>query len=815
MNEHGAANIASHHRDITSAGNAPVSNVVIAGADMATSLGADRHETWTRVCAGETNFVPMTAIEQSPAAGIPHGGQAPALPATFHPNLQRAPRYLRWVIDGALADAGLPRGDSTRWPALRIGVVLGTTLHGIRPAGRFLRSGQPHDLQGFLAGDVLAAATVGLPINATTLTTCSACSSGLNAVALGVTLLRSGEVDMVIAAGYDPVSEYVFAGFNSLRLISSTTHRPFATDREGMKIAEGYAAVVLERRDDERLRRGNASRPLATIAGFGESADANHLTQPLQDGSQAGRAITVASVDARVSLSEVHLISAHATATPANDAAEAASLSYAFGSAKPPAIVGFKSHLGHTLGAAGLVELILSASAMNDQVLPPTANVPAASVAFPHVQLNTTGSASPATVNHTLTMSLGFGGANHAMMLERPAVTDSNTGGRTATDSHARSPRSQPRHDVWITGVGVVLPHAAGNDAFASVTNLASLDVNARDGEAIADGDIAHLINARRTRRLNRFVKLSLAAAGEACRTAGLTDLRAIGDRASVLFGSTHGAVSYCESFYRQVVDEGIDAANPMLFAEGVPNVASAHLSMSLGVTGSCQTIIGTRTAGLDAIRLAAMRIAEGRCDLAITGAAEEGNATSADVYRTLLDDPSFTMGEGAVVLILESAASAVARGAAPLGSIDAGITVTGLQHKTASQWRASRKQVADLAGHTPIWTHATLKHCERLERCLANRHGQPLPSTHASERWTSAVECFSFDPLIAVARALLRQQSSTTPPNRDCDGATVLAADRHGQATGIRFCWGDKRQNAATVDHVAGDRAEAEGHRA
>ena len=191
-----------------------------------------------------------------------------------------------------------------------------------------------------------------IPITGFSATNCSACSSSLGSIALGVSLLRSGQLDLLVAGGYDTISEYVYAGFNSLRLVAALSAlRPFTKDRQGMKLAEGYGIVILERADDAARA---AISPLATILGYGESADAHHLTQPHPQGEGAARAISAALTSAGLTPAQIDLIAAHATGTPDNDAGEYAALSRVFGAglARVP-VVAFKSHLGHTLGGGG------------------------------------------------------------------------------------------------------------------------------------------------------------------------------------------------------------------------------------------------------------------------------------------------------------------------------------------------------------------------------------------------------------------------------------------------------------------------------
>src|SRR5207247_4173637 len=248
--------------------------VVITGAAVVTSLGLDHETTWRAGREGRCGGGPRTALEQPLPEGR-DGGQAVELPADFEPGRPREVRYLRRAILDALGDAGLPAGagqvDRLPYAPERCGLLFGTTLHGMRAAGRFLRTGDFEPLRTFLAASVLRAAARELPFAGLAATTCSACSSSLSSIALGVTLLRAGELDVVVAGGYDPVSEYVYAGFNSLRLVAEGPLRPFARGRAGMKVAEGYGVVVLERAGDARRRGGKS--PVARVLGYGESAD--------------------------------------------------------------------------------------------------------------------------------------------------------------------------------------------------------------------------------------------------------------------------------------------------------------------------------------------------------------------------------------------------------------------------------------------------------------------------------------------------------------------------------------------------------------
>ncbi|HEX8341319.1 MAG TPA: beta-ketoacyl-[acyl-carrier-protein] synthase family protein [Tepidisphaeraceae bacterium] len=616
--------------------------VVITGVGMAAPLGLCADAVFDRVCAADCGIGPLSAIESALPPGA-DGGQAPDLPADYLPGQPREVRYLRHAIEQAVADAGWDAIDSA--PARRA-VLLGTTLHGMRAGGEFLRSGDYAALKNLLAADTLALAIEGLAIEGPRLTTCSACSSSLDAIALGVTLLQAGDVDVVIAGGYDTMSEYVWAGFNALRLVSGPPLRPFVRGRQGMKVSEGYAVVVLERRADA-VRRGASM--LAAVSGWGDSADAFHLTRPDPSGDGAARSMRAALSRAGVGAGEIGLIAAHATGTPDNDTAEAAAIGAVLGdSAAGVPVVGFKSHLGHTLGGAGAVELILSAKALAANRLPGCANVNAVDVEYPHLNVRT-GPAVVSQIEATLNTSLGFGGANASAVLQHP---------------HRPVTRGRKSREVCVTGVGVIAPGIIGHDAWVAAGG------RLHEGHtAIDDAALAALLDARRIRRLSPYVKHTLAATALATRHAKLDESSDLLRSASAFLATTHGSVGYCHAYYGQIVRDGVAAANPMLFAEGVPNAAAAHVSLTFGLRGGCRTFIGSTNAGLDALHLAALRVAAGDTPLAVVGAAEESGDVIDAAYRGC--DPAAPAAvSAAVALIIEPLEAARARGAIPLAQI-------------------------------------------------------------------------------------------------------------------------------------------------
>lgn len=757
--------------------------VAIIGAEMVSGLGLSREQTWQAIVRGGCALRPLTVIE-SPLPLGSDGGEALPLPGDFAPSLPREARYLKWTIAAALRDAAA--FPALPYPPHRCAVALGTTLHGMRAAGRFFRSGNFDVLRDFLAGDTLRHAIEGIGLAGLSVNLCSACSSSLAAIAMGVMLLQSNQADLVIAGGYDAIGEYVYGGFSSLRLVAPGPLKPFARDRAGMKLAEGYGIVILERSADAERRKAS---PLAMILGAAESSDAHHLTQPHPQGDGATRAMRNAISAAGLTPADIDLVAAHATGTRDNDAGEFAAFSNVFGEHLPQIpVVAFKSHLGHTLGGAGAVELILSAMALREQTIPACANVAAEEVEFPGLQL-ATGQSRRATLRTTLNTSLGFGGANACVILGKPAtraisLSPGTPGAGGGEGSAGKLPREDPHpnplpmywereqeghlnaaaretREVFITGIGVVLPGIVGNPAFLAHLNSGAAPAWRHDGGSVAESLLEGLLNARRVRRMSDYVKLTLAAATLAVRDAGIDDAALFCRDCSATLGTMHGSAGFSVEYYRQIVSEGLIAANPTLFAEGVPNSGVAQLSLMLGIKGPCLSVIGTRTAGLDALALAAARIRAGQCERAIAGGGEEYNDVVTEAHRrcgagAAEGCPPFSgtsgcaSSAGAVLFVLESRQSMEARGGRAHGRIEATSAAYG---DPRSAVQSILRVLTDLDNPADIISSACGAWIDRAE-ALAIRVNPGARSVSSIHGHIS--ETYSVGPLAGIAAALL-----------------------------------------------------------
>jgi 3-oxoacyl-[acyl-carrier-protein] synthase II len=243
-----------------------------------------------------------------------------------------------------------------------------------------------------------------------------ACSSSAAAITTVADLIEAGVVDVGLAGGVDTLTRLCFMGFNALKLLDTRPCRPFARDRRGMSLGEGAAVLVLEARG-HAMARGAPLR--ARVAGGGIASDAFHPTAPLASAEGAVRAMCEALRRAHLSPAEIAYVNAHGTGTAQNDRAEAAALERVFGAGNV-LVSSTKSLIGHTMGAAGALEAVVTILALEAGLLPPTAHLEEPDPVVPFDCIPKT--ARPCPVNAAMSNSFGFGGQNVSLIFCRPDV---------------------------------------------------------------------------------------------------------------------------------------------------------------------------------------------------------------------------------------------------------------------------------------------------------------------------------------------------------------------------------------------------------
>ena len=327
-----------------------------------------------------------------------------------HPErLHRVARMMILAVKETLAQAGDFRPELT---------VMGTTSGGMTFGEQYYRGLRASTAPARHAASLIANYTPQKPvmdaqeafgITAPCQVIANACASGTNAIGHAFECIRSGRYQRVLAGGYDAISELVFVGFDSLQASTPDRCRPFDSQRSGMVLGEGAAILALENLETARER---GAPILAEIVGYGISTDNHHLTQPNPSGSGPREAMEGALHSAGISPKEIDYINAHGTATPFNDAAEGKAIAELFD--RVP-ISSTKGMMGHSLGAAGAIEAIISLLALQHQLLPPNINFRQGDA---ELDLNiVANNAQAGRVRTVLSNSFGFGGTNASVIM--------------------------------------------------------------------------------------------------------------------------------------------------------------------------------------------------------------------------------------------------------------------------------------------------------------------------------------------------------------------------------------------------------------
>jgi 3-oxoacyl-[acyl-carrier-protein] synthase II len=364
--------------------------VVVTGMGCVSPLGNDLDTTWQGIREGRSGIGPVTRFDASRLPTHFAGEVKDFDPTTVidRKTAKRMDRFQHYAMAAsieALRRSGL---EITPANAERVGVVIGSGIGGIESLTEqmdVLRDKGPGRVSPFLITMMvvdLAPGFVSILLGAKgpNFATVSACATGAHAIGEASSIIRRGQADAMIAGGTEAgVVEVGMASFCNMRALSrrndapQQASRPFDAERDGFVIAEGAGILILEELGHAQARNAPI---LAEIVGYGQTADAHHMTEPAPEGEGAARAMTMALEDACLRPEEIQYINAHATGTPAGDGRETAAIKHVFGDyAYELAVSSTKSMTGHLVGAAGGLESIISIKALCEGFIPPTINL--------------------------------------------------------------------------------------------------------------------------------------------------------------------------------------------------------------------------------------------------------------------------------------------------------------------------------------------------------------------------------------------------------------------------------------------------------
>jgi 3-oxoacyl-[acyl-carrier-protein] synthase II len=393
--------------------------IAVTGMGIICSIGRNKDEVWksireSRSAIGKLTRFPGETFPTDIAAEV-DGDIDALLPI----KKREAKRYSRTDLLAVIA-AGEAIAQAGAIPLERTIVSTGTSTGGLLEGESYYFQTLVQGRRRAAASRVLQQPTSGpsdavaraFKLGGGVVSNATACASAGAALGMAADYLRSHHVDAAIAGGSDALCRLTYSGFNVLQAVDPEPCAPFSSTRKGITLGEGAAYLVLERWEDAEARGATI---LAELCGYGASCDAHHPTAPAEDGRGAEAAMRAALAEGSMRAEDVDYINAHGTGTLLNDSAETRAIVAAVGSDTP--VSSSKSFFGHTLGASGGIEAVVTVLALQDQLAPPTLrlNTSAADCTLDYVPHTPR----PMPMSNVLSNTFGFGGSNVSLLFKR------------------------------------------------------------------------------------------------------------------------------------------------------------------------------------------------------------------------------------------------------------------------------------------------------------------------------------------------------------------------------------------------------------
>jgi len=407
--------------------------VVVTGLGVVSSLGHDPDTLWKNVVAGECGIDRITAFDTTGydcqiAAEVKNFDPSASFPSPKE--ARRSDRFAQFGIYAghqALLDSGLDLEKANRD---EIGCFIGSGIGGLYTTGeqhKILLAKGPSRVSPFMIPMLILNMASGLfsmyyKLRGPNVATCSACATSTHAIGEAWRTIKMGDAKAIFAGGTEAtIVPLGISGFCAMKAMSTRNDapkkasRPFDLERDGFVMGEGSGVLVMEELEHAQAR---GARIYCEIVGYGNTADANHMTAPAPEGEGAARCMRMALRNAGLNPADIEYINAHGTATPQGDIAETQAVKTVFGDhARKLVVNSTKGATGHMLGAAGATEMILCIKAMQHQVSPPTINLEKPD---PECDLDYAANvARVLKINAVVNNSFGFGGHNASIVARK------------------------------------------------------------------------------------------------------------------------------------------------------------------------------------------------------------------------------------------------------------------------------------------------------------------------------------------------------------------------------------------------------------
>ncbi|MFH1875599.1 MAG: beta-ketoacyl-ACP synthase II [Candidatus Omnitrophota bacterium] len=405
--------------------------VVVTGCGVVSPVGIGKSSFWSALTQGKSGLGMITQFDASAFDSRIAGEVKDFVPPSFivPKDIRRTPRFVQFALKAA--EEAMEESGFTRQPfdPYRVGVIFGSGIGSLETVEKehdvYLQKGpsrfSPFMIPMLITNEAAGCIAIQFKLKGINYCTVTACASGAHAIGEAYRAIQHNRADIMVCGGSEAcITHLGVGGFCALRALSKRNSeperasRPFERDRDGFVIAEGGAVIVLEELEHAR-RRGAVI--YAEMAGYGATCDAHHITAPDPEGGAAARAIADAMEEAKVPFQEKIYINAHGTSTELNDKMETKAVKKVFKAhARDLYISSTKSMTGHTLGAAGAVEFVVSCLTIKNKVIHPTTNYENPD---PECDLNyTPNTAVQCDVKVALSNSLGFGGHNATLLIK-------------------------------------------------------------------------------------------------------------------------------------------------------------------------------------------------------------------------------------------------------------------------------------------------------------------------------------------------------------------------------------------------------------
>ncbi len=630
--------------------------VVITGMGIICSLGANRREVFANVRSGKCGIKKVKLFDLNKLT-TQMGGEVDSLSTHFPEEVKDRTVQLAYLaMREAIGDSGLDIKEEDPYRcALSFGTCNGNILTLEKIYDNHLND-EKIDISSVYQNNFLAIDYLNKKLNiyGAKMVFVTACSASNNAIGYAYDLIATNQADVVFVGGSDSLAKTTFSGFNSLQSLGEHECSPFS-EKIGLTLGEGAAFMVIE--SEEHAKKRNA-KIHAAVLGYGFRGDAYHATSPDITGNGAMRTMQAAVESAGINKEDIIFVCAHGTGTEANDKTESLAIKNYFGEHSEKLYISTtKSMQGHTLGAAGIIQAVISIDCMNHDLIPAIVNF---TKKRKGCDLNyVTNKPIKKDYDYFLSNSFAFGGNNVSVVFgkKRDEVRS------TSVQNFAEKTK------IVITGFGYCTP-LTQKSSFVSL--LSANDI--LNGKHIIHFDEFTLSNPefKKFKKAPRLSQFAIQTIEKALKDANY-DIED-GTKIGMIWGVAKGPLKTFEKYYYGILKEGIEFASALYFPHIVQNSVAGQASIAFGIKG-CNTTVAGQFSPFAALQYGSQLIKQNRNEIFVVGGADEISQFDKDMMK----DENYRdshLSEGAATLIIESAEHAKHRNAKVYAEID-GLSMT------------------------------------------------------------------------------------------------------------------------------------------